>query len=433
MLKRPLLLRFLLFLQLPLLGMGLNPTVLKPIGNEDITAGGKPGTGRGWYKNSGHNIQECGHYLYSSEITSGCWLGKEEINLYQTFFVQLQDPQEPRRKTKKELRLQDLDTHLPLTLFLPKEQSVDQRRSFSLPSVDGRKLYTFRVRSRHNPLCGSAQHWSEWSHPIHWGSHTSKESIEPPSLFALEAVLIPLGSMGLIISLICVYCWLERTMPRIPTLKSLEDLVTEYHGNFSHFIANINCAVHRLLHYTRNKVGLPKTETIDLCDETGTMKLFFLMKIPGDYANKFLTARNTYYICKVARGTPDALRTQCDMLEKSRLKMLRLQEAKKAVKIDSSVNLPVRLPISGLSQHPPIPTSQQGSSTMVLWDNFFKIYFYLFQGGRERERNINDGRESLIGCLLHAPHWGPSPQPGHVPLTGIEPGTLQSVGQRSIH
>lgn len=60
------------------------------------------------YKNSGHNIQECGHYLYSSEITSGCWLGKEEINLYQTFFVQLQDPQEPRRKTQKELRLQDL-------------------------------------------------------------------------------------------------------------------------------------------------------------------------------------------------------------------------------------------------------------------------------------------------------------------------------------
>lgn len=49
--------------------------------------------------------------------------------------------------------------------------------------------------------------------------------------------------------------------------------------------------------------GLPP-ETIDLCDETGTMKLFFLMKIPGDYANKFLTARNTYYICKVARGTP---------------------------------------------------------------------------------------------------------------------------------
>ncbi|XP_016062865.1 PREDICTED: uncharacterized protein CXorf65 homolog [Miniopterus natalensis] len=135
------------------------------------------------------------------------------------------------------------------------------------------------------------------------------------------------------------------------------------YGDNQHFIVNINCAVHRLLHYTRSKVGLAKTDTIDLCDETGTMKLFFLMKIPGDYASKFLTARNTYYVCRVARGTPgtqlanaylafvpllknpehtllDALRTQCDMLERSRLKMLRLQEAKKAVKIDSSVNLP---------------------------------------------------------------------------------------------
>ncbi|ELK27195.1 Ankyrin repeat and FYVE domain-containing protein 1 [Myotis davidii] len=46
----------------------------------------------------------------------------------------------------------------------------------------------------------------------------------------------------------------------------------------------------------------------------------------------------------------------------------------------------------------------------------------------ERDRNINDERESLIGCLLHTPHWGLSPQPRHVPLARIEPGTLQSAG-----
>lgn len=46
MLKPPLPLGSLLFLQLPLLGVGLTPTVLTPSGNEDITAGGKPGTGR---------------------------------------------------------------------------------------------------------------------------------------------------------------------------------------------------------------------------------------------------------------------------------------------------------------------------------------------------------------------------------------------------
>lgn len=41
----------------------------------------------------------------------------------------------------------------------------------------------------------------------------------------------------------------------------------------------------------------------------------------------------------------DALRTQCDMLERNRVKMLRIQEAaKKVVPVESSVNLPVRLP-----------------------------------------------------------------------------------------
>lgn len=67
-----------------------------------------------------------------------------------------------------------IDTHLSLTLFHLKEQAVDHRHSFSLPSVDAQKFYTFRVRSRYNPLCGSAQQWSDWSCPVHWGSNTSK-------------------------------------------------------------------------------------------------------------------------------------------------------------------------------------------------------------------------------------------------------------------
>ncbi|XP_062940736.1 cytokine receptor common subunit gamma [Cynocephalus volans] len=307
MLKPALPLRSFLFLQLPLLGVGLNPKVLTPNGNGDTTAdffltstpprslsvstlplpevqcfvfnveymnctwdsSSEPQptnlTLRYWYKNSGNDkVQECGHYLFSEEITSGCWLQKKEIHLYQTFVVQLQDPREHRRQATRMLKLQNLVIPwAPENLTLHNlsesqlelswdnryvahclehlvqyrsdrdhswtEQTVDHRHSFSLPSVDVQKLYTFRVRSRFNPLCGSAQHWSEWSHPIHWGSNTSKEN----PLFALEAVLIPIGSMGLIISLICVYCWLERMMPRIPTLKNLEDLVTEYHGNFS--------------------------------------------------------------------------------------------------------------------------------------------------------------------------------------------------------
>ncbi|XP_006903509.1 PREDICTED: uncharacterized protein CXorf65 homolog, partial [Elephantulus edwardii] len=80
-------------------------------------------------------------------------------------------------------------------------------------------------------------------------------------------------------------------------------IVIKY-GDNQQFLVNTNCSVLLLLHYTRDKVGLSKTDTIDLCDEMGTMKLLFLMKTPGDYASKFLTARNTYYICRVERGAP---------------------------------------------------------------------------------------------------------------------------------
>ncbi|XP_040856562.1 cytokine receptor common subunit gamma isoform X1 [Ochotona curzoniae] len=308
MLKPPLPLLSFLFLQL--LGVGLNQRLSTPIGNEDATGGqadffptslspeslsvstlplpevqcfvfnveymnctwnssSEPQptnlTLHYRYENTDNSkFRECGYYIFSEKITSGCWLPKQEIQLYQTFVVQLQDPWEPRRQAMWKLKLQNLvipwapenltllnlsESQLELSWtnrYLNHclehlvqyrsdwdhgwtEQPVRHRHSFSLPSVDGQKFYTFRVRSRFNPLCGSAQYWSEWSHPIHWGRNTSKEN---PSLFALKAVLIPIGTMGLIFVLICVYCWLER-MPPIPTLKNLEDLVTEYHGNFS--------------------------------------------------------------------------------------------------------------------------------------------------------------------------------------------------------
>ncbi|XP_039210785.1 uncharacterized protein CXorf65 homolog isoform X1 [Crotalus tigris] len=118
------------------------------------------------------------------------------------------------------------------------------------------------------------------------------------------------------------------------------------------FLANINCSILLLTHYLRDKVGLHRTDSIDLCEENGTLKLIFLVKFPEDNASKFLTARGTYYICKVERGTTgtknehsyrafqpliksppqdllDSLRNQCEFLEKSRLKMLKNQDGKK--------------------------------------------------------------------------------------------------------
>ncbi|XP_046323052.1 uncharacterized protein CXorf65 homolog isoform X3 [Marmota monax] len=173
------------------------------------------------------------------------------------------------------------------------------------------------------------------------------------------------------------------------------------HGDNQQFLVNTNCSVFPLLQYTRSKVGLRKTDTIDLCDESGTMKLLFLMKTPGEYASKFLTARDIYYVCKVERGAPgtklenayrafvpllknpepellDALRTQCDFMERSRVKMLRTLEAKKVTPIESTVNLPVRLPKHGPLQHSPLPTRPLKFSPP--WppgmDFLFKSYTY---------------------------------------------------------
>ncbi|XP_006981201.1 uncharacterized protein CXorf65 homolog [Peromyscus maniculatus bairdii] len=147
------------------------------------------------------------------------------------------------------------------------------------------------------------------------------------------------------------------------------------HGDNQEFLVNTNCSVLLLLHYIRKKMGLRKTDTIDLCDETGTMKLLFLSKTPGDYASKFLTARSIYYICKVERGAPgrgmriensykavvpllknpepelvESLRTQCDFLERSRIKMLRTLEAKRLAAMESSTNLTARSSKSSAQQ-----------------------------------------------------------------------------------
>ncbi|XP_045326905.1 uncharacterized protein CXorf65 homolog isoform X1 [Leopardus geoffroyi] len=150
------------------------------------------------------------------------------------------------------------------------------------------------------------------------------------------------------------------------------------HGDNQQFLANINCSVLLLMHYTRRKVGLPKTDTIDLCDKTGTMKMFFVMKTPGDYASKFLTARSTYYVCKVERGARgtrlenaykafvpllknpepeliENLRSQCGVMEKNRLKMLKIQEAKKVVAIESTANAPSKSTGRSDEEGPPPP------------------------------------------------------------------------------
>ena len=50
-------------------------------------------------------------------------------------------------------------------------------------------------------------------------------------------------------------------------------------------------------------------------------------------------------------------------------------------------------------------------NTCQIFYIFFKDIYLFFRGeGREKERET-----SVCGCLSHGPHWGPDPQPMHVP------------------
>ncbi|XP_074864226.1 uncharacterized protein CXorf65 homolog [Carettochelys insculpta] len=143
------------------------------------------------------------------------------------------------------------------------------------------------------------------------------------------------------------------------------------------FLANTCCSVLLLLHYLRSKLGLQRTDPIDLCDELGTLKLLFLLKLPSDSASKFLTPRGTYHVCRVERGAPgtkqenayraftpllkdpepellDALRAQCEFLEKSRLKLLKAQDGKKLQTMESLIAI-VPSQISGKPMGRPGP------------------------------------------------------------------------------
>ncbi|XP_059589111.1 uncharacterized protein CXorf65 homolog, partial [Alligator mississippiensis] len=128
------------------------------------------------------------------------------------------------------------------------------------------------------------------------------------------------------------------------------------------FLANTDCPVPLLLQYVRARLGLPPAEPIDLCDELGALKLLFLPKAPGDRAAKFLAPRGTYHVCRLQRGAPgtkqetsyrafvpllkdpepellEALRAQCELLEKNRLKLSRGPDGKRAAPLDALLGL----------------------------------------------------------------------------------------------
>uniref|UniRef100_A0A6I8N9V2 Fibronectin type-III domain-containing protein n=1 Tax=Ornithorhynchus anatinus TaxID=9258 RepID=A0A6I8N9V2_ORNAN len=214
---------------------------------------------RYWCGKGDNLSRECGRYLVTEGLRSGCWFNKTEICLYETFGVQLSAPFGALPK-QEGMKLQDLVVPWPpwnLTLRNTSDSQLElswtdsysskclehqvqyrtdrdaewtvrnQQQRFSLASVDGHKLYTFRVRSRFSPYCGSAQTWSSWGDPVYWGVNGSRGEPPAPRPAGAAAGAAP-GPDPVSPRRV----WIVL-MPQIPNLKHLDELVSAHRGNFS--------------------------------------------------------------------------------------------------------------------------------------------------------------------------------------------------------
>ena len=89
---------------------------------------------------------------------------------------------------------------------------------------------------------------------------------------------------------------------------------------------------------------------------------------------------------------------------------------------------PPRTSSHSRAAHGPFPRSQALEKVSLLSDpfsghppphvvtNFFFLRFYLFIfRERDREGERERQKHQMCGCLSSTPHWGPGPQPRHVP------------------
>ncbi|XP_036404364.1 uncharacterized protein CXorf65 homolog [Megalops cyprinoides] len=118
------------------------------------------------------------------------------------------------------------------------------------------------------------------------------------------------------------------------------------HGDNQQFLVNTNCPIILLLQHIKAKLELAETELVDLCDDSGALKLLFLSQQPQECARQQLPPRCSFTICAVHRewmedgafvsisplladpepALLEALQAQTVSLEKARLRQLRPQE-----------------------------------------------------------------------------------------------------------
>ena len=88
---------------------------------------------------------------------------------------------------------------------------------------------------------------------------------------------------------------------------------------------------------------------------------------------------------------------------------------------------------NGRKLHPPPLSWKPKVAKVYLLFNFFLISFQREREGERQEEKHPCVREMLIGCLSHAPNWGPGLKSRHVSWPGIQPASFLFAGPRSIH
>lgn len=225
-----------------------------------------------WYSDNETAVVECRRYLQEGGINTGCWFGAEELRYFRGFNIRVNGSRGGEEVVipTKEMRLQNLVKPAPpvnLTIvnvtnsqlllrwdssynrrcveFKVKYRSnketeyteleVNNQFEFTYPSADPEKFYIFYVSAKVHGMCASANLWSDWSAPIHWGK---KPTEEPDGFLTTQNISIICFSILLVIICALALLRIERIwviiLPRVPNPgKNFEELFITHNGNFS--------------------------------------------------------------------------------------------------------------------------------------------------------------------------------------------------------
>eukprot|EP00062_Callorhinchus_milii_P001243 gi/632936093/ref/XP_007892358.1/ PREDICTED: cytokine receptor common subunit gamma-like isoform X1 [Callorhinchus milii] len=227
-----------------------------------------------WY--ASEPAQECGSYIQQDGYNIGCNFTKDKIREFVNFHVnrigiigservippnqtfQLQDQVKPNPPTNLTVNT-TTNNGISLSWEPPMIQhclqyeikyksnkdkdwqieSLQEQTKFPVPSVDPKKLYTFKVRAKINDFCGTTLFWSEWSSSVTWGN---LDATETPGDTRLQMCITLIPGL-IILALILLVLILKNEklkviiIPKIPNPgRRFDSLFDNFGGNFQDWL-----------------------------------------------------------------------------------------------------------------------------------------------------------------------------------------------------